>query len=372
VTSELQRFVACGDPAHGFAWLVCDDCEHHRLVAFSCNASSARWVDGLFPFQRVRQWVLTVPWSRRWLFARRHDLARGVLRLTLEEVRRGMPTNQCGLPDGQTGAVTVVQRFGSALNLNVHFHILAVDGVYAPESDGKPTFRTAPAPTTGDVEALIERIATRCESWLDRQGFGAEGSADHDEDDTQAVLHAAAVAGRSAFEERRSNQVLYHGVFAPRSKLRSLVVPRRPRRPDEAARPSRTPGQAPGPVGAVGGTPAPRLRRRGLPLPPLQRSSPPAPSVRTAGDDGDPGGPGPRQRGPAVAARARKAGARRPAGDLRLESAVRGRKVQYVNDLPMAASGSTRLRTRSACARPAAMRATLPARRSCFLSSSCW
>ncbi len=30
----------------------------------------------------------------------------------------------------QTGAVTVIQRFGSALNLNLHFHMLFLDGVY--------------------------------------------------------------------------------------------------------------------------------------------------------------------------------------------------------------------------------------------------
>jgi hypothetical protein len=68
-------------------------------------ASSTRWVDEMFPFRRVRQWVFTVPWPRRWLFARRHDLARAVLRLAIEEVRRWY-ADRCGLPDGQTGAVT--------------------------------------------------------------------------------------------------------------------------------------------------------------------------------------------------------------------------------------------------------------------------
>jgi len=29
------------------------------------------------------------------------------------------------------GSVTFIQRAGSALNLNVHFHLLALDGVYA-------------------------------------------------------------------------------------------------------------------------------------------------------------------------------------------------------------------------------------------------
>jgi hypothetical protein len=33
------------------------------------------------------------------------------------------------LKDGATGAVTLIQCFGSALNLNIHFHILFLDGV---------------------------------------------------------------------------------------------------------------------------------------------------------------------------------------------------------------------------------------------------
>ena len=31
--------------------------------------------------------------------------------------------------EAQAGAVTLIQRFGSALNLNIHFHMLFLDGV---------------------------------------------------------------------------------------------------------------------------------------------------------------------------------------------------------------------------------------------------
>jgi hypothetical protein len=39
-----------------------------------------------------------------------------------------------GIEDPRTGSVTVVQRFGGALNLNVHFHTLLLDGVYARDA----------------------------------------------------------------------------------------------------------------------------------------------------------------------------------------------------------------------------------------------
>ncbi len=47
----------------------------------------------------------------------------------------------------QTGSVTLIQRFGSALNLNVHYHMLFLDGVYAEDDYGKQRFHRVKAPT---------------------------------------------------------------------------------------------------------------------------------------------------------------------------------------------------------------------------------
>ncbi len=41
----------------------------------------------------------------------------------------------------RTGAVTLIQQFGSALNLNIHFHMLFLDGVYVDRLDGSARFR---------------------------------------------------------------------------------------------------------------------------------------------------------------------------------------------------------------------------------------
>ena len=68
---------------------------------------------------------------------------------------------------GQTGAVTFVQRFGGALNLNPHLHSILPDGLWfadAPTSSGsgeRLRFQPLPAPTTADVEELIATIARR-------------------------------------------------------------------------------------------------------------------------------------------------------------------------------------------------------------------
>ena len=46
-----------------------------------------------------------------------------------------------GIRDGQTGAVTFVQRFGGALNLHPHTHSIVPDGLFVP-GQWCPTFST--------------------------------------------------------------------------------------------------------------------------------------------------------------------------------------------------------------------------------------
>ena len=43
-----------------------------------------------------------------------------------------------------SGAVTLIQRFGSAANINVHLHCLVLDGGYRRSADGAPEFVEAP------------------------------------------------------------------------------------------------------------------------------------------------------------------------------------------------------------------------------------
>ena len=58
----------------------------------------------------------------------------------------------------QAGAVTLIQRFGSALNLNIHFHMLFLDGVYIEHPDGSLHFRWVKAPTSAELARLLVPI----------------------------------------------------------------------------------------------------------------------------------------------------------------------------------------------------------------------
>jgi len=199
VEKEVEKFLCCGDPVEGFAWLKCQQCETHELVTFSCKGRgfcpscggrrmstfAARWVDEVFPRVPVRQFVLTVPWANRWLLARKPQLAKGLLAIGLREIQRLM-RKKTRRKSGKGGSVTVIQRFGSALNLNVHFHALVIDGVYdIDDRTGQFRFFRAKPIGTEDVEALILRIAQHCERWLGKKGFG---KADLFAEDTENAL----------------------------------------------------------------------------------------------------------------------------------------------------------------------------------------
>jgi len=81
--------------------------------------------------------------------------------------------NQAGLTraTGAAGAVTLVQRFGSALNLNVHFHMLFVDGVFVTDGVDVPVFRHVAAPGANDLQELVEQIAARVGQALEGRGL---------------------------------------------------------------------------------------------------------------------------------------------------------------------------------------------------------
>jgi Putative transposase len=65
------------------------------------------------------------------------------------------------VPGGRPGSVTVMQRFGSRLNVNLHFHTLALDGVFTEAPGGALAFHPAPAPSDAEVAAALAMIRHR-------------------------------------------------------------------------------------------------------------------------------------------------------------------------------------------------------------------
>jgi len=135
--------------------------------------SAALLVDEILPYQPMRQWVLSVPFPLRLLFASNPKAMTGVLGIVYRAIATHV-AHKAGFTAAmaKSGAVTLIQRFGGALNLNIHFHMLFLDGVYFDSRPGtNPGFRRVKAPTGDELTQLTHTIAHRVGRYLERQGL---------------------------------------------------------------------------------------------------------------------------------------------------------------------------------------------------------
>src|SRR2546428_9182745 len=65
----------------------------------------------------------------------------------------------------RTGAITFVQRFGGALNPNVHFHCVIPDGVFVRENGSVRFVELAP-PSDDEVMAILRPVVARLDRLL--------------------------------------------------------------------------------------------------------------------------------------------------------------------------------------------------------------
>jgi ribosomal protein S27E len=186
VRQEFDEYLKCGLLEHGFLRVKCDGCRHEHLVAFSCKRrgfcpscgarrmveSAAHLVDHVFPEVPVRQFVLTFPFPLRFLLAAEPNALTEVLAV----VQRGIATfliRRAGFTvasGAKTGAVPLIQRFGSALNLNPHLHMLFLDGAYR-FGGRKARFHRARRATNDDLARLLDTLSRRIVRLLERRGL---------------------------------------------------------------------------------------------------------------------------------------------------------------------------------------------------------
>ena len=167
VKEEFEAYLKCGRLEHGFLRVRCESCHAEKLVAFSCKRrgfcpscggrrmtdAAALLVDELLPRVPIRQWVLSLPFALRYLLATRPEVLTRVLGIVYRAIS-GHLIGKTGLTraSSATGAVTLIQRFGSALNLNIRgrgqLRLLAACGRRGPAASDRQ--HRGPA--------LIERI----------------------------------------------------------------------------------------------------------------------------------------------------------------------------------------------------------------------
>ncbi len=174
--------------------------------------------DHVLPELPVRQWVLSLPHKVRDLLARCPDLARearGIFARCVQSFYSRRAREQ-GVASGRCGSIVHVQRFDSALRLDVHWQGLFQDGVFTGFDSRDPlTFHEATPLTDGEVEWLVRHLRALIEGHLHRRGFlfGQSSLADESEEDLDelATHQAAAVKGVVPFGPRSGRQELLFG-----------------------------------------------------------------------------------------------------------------------------------------------------------------
>jgi hypothetical protein len=161
------------------------------------TVTADRLADRIIPQVPVRQWVLSFPRQVRYHLARNAKLRRKVVAMFMQEVFRDT-CRRSGVSEGECGSVTVPQRFGSALNANLHLHSIVLDGVFTNWRN----FRRASEPTNEDLTKLVKRLAKRIVACLKRHGVPiGPGEEEGESVDVLGALQSASIQGMIALAE---------------------------------------------------------------------------------------------------------------------------------------------------------------------------
>ena len=229
VEKEFREYLKCGILAYGFLRFRCEGCHKEQLVAFSCkrrgfcpscggrrmSESAIHLVDEVLPVKPIRQWVLSFPIPIRLLLAVRPKIMAEILNIVTRTIS-GHLCKKAGLKRAQakTGAVTLIQRFGGSINLNIHFHQLFLDGVYELDEERKPSkFHKTKAPTQPELNEVLNKIIDKTVKHLEKRGLIVKDEEDHfqldlSEEDALARLQAGAATYRFTLGPNKGKKAL--------------------------------------------------------------------------------------------------------------------------------------------------------------------
>jgi hypothetical protein len=162
-----------------------------RRGAAGRGIDMAARLERLIPRVPVRHWVLSLPRFIRVRLGEDEGLASSIARAFARTIASWQREKARALDwkEVRTGAVTVVQRAGTALNLDVHVHAMALDGVYELCGDAPPVFHPLPEPDAADLSFISMRVRRHVAARLRREG---------ERPPSLAPLHEASVHHRIA------------------------------------------------------------------------------------------------------------------------------------------------------------------------------
>jgi hypothetical protein len=235
VVREFEEFLKCGIPEAGCLHLVCRSCGYSEVVAFSCKKrgfcpgclgrrmadAAVHLEERVLPAVPIRHWICSLPWGLRALLGYDRELCAEVVSAFALELSRSLKRRAkreldlASVEEAHTGAVCAVQRTDGALRLNVHLHVLALDGVYVRDGESKKlVFEALEAPSHREVLDVARRTAERIDRLLRERGRSLEPQGDEPppelllDEPGLASCYAAAAQGIGVVGERAGQPAL--------------------------------------------------------------------------------------------------------------------------------------------------------------------
>jgi hypothetical protein len=117
-----------------------------------------------------------------------------------------------GIKNAKLGSVTFIQRFGSALNLNVHFHTLFADGVFY-KSEEEYKFFQLPAPTKEELFLLATKIHSKVGKLIENLGIDEnEQNQSEFEESLLGDISKISIGQKAGFGERAGSALRRYGI----------------------------------------------------------------------------------------------------------------------------------------------------------------
>ena len=193
VTKEFRAFLDCGIFTKGMVKTSCPKCQTMQVTAFSCkkrgfcpscgakrsSETSIHLTENVLPLVPYRQYVVTFPYSLRFWMATSRKLTNLIHKIASEEIASfySRVAAAKGILLSEPGGMSFLQRFGSACNLNLHFHIIVAEGVWSTAS-GILQFFHLRGPSDEDTAAIIKAISGRSITCLKENGYISDDDAD--------------------------------------------------------------------------------------------------------------------------------------------------------------------------------------------------
>jgi len=225
IKDEFDDFLKCGIPEYGVVRTYCYQCRYSGVVAFSCkrrgfcpsccarrmNDEAAHLVDKVLPQIVYRQWVISFPYKLRYMMAYNPKLTNKALSIFISVINSYLKkkARRLGIRNSKPGVVTFIQRFGSALNLNVHYHSLFADGVFYRSGD-KYEFQRLPQPTQEELFRVAEKVKNKVLALIEKIGLNEIDQTEFDQN-LLSDISKNSIGHKSTFGEREGRGLKRYG-----------------------------------------------------------------------------------------------------------------------------------------------------------------